>query len=99
MNKSKINIRNTKERMKYKPIWIGGIIGLALSIILIINQKLYLIKWFYQPLFKLNTFITGCSQECFFMYLLFPIIFTFLFILIGLLIAFIINKIKSVRIK
>ena len=71
---------------------IGGVFGLIFGLFIIINKKIYIFKWFYQQLFDLNTFITGCYQECYYMYIVYIIVNCLLFTLIGALIGFIINK-------
>lgn len=60
---------------------------------------MYLFKLFYQPLFELNTFITGCSQECFHMYFVDIIVTCTLFTLIGTIIGHILIKQKKMLYK
>lgn len=75
---------------------VGGLFGLITSPCALAGFE---IKWirehFHKPLLNLNTFFTGCHTECVYMYLVYPIAYIILCILVGVLIGYVITKIKK----
>lgn len=78
---------------------IGGIIGFIFSFPLVwfLFQFELFKEYFFIPIIYLNELITGCKVECTYLYLIYLIIFTFLFALIGMIIGFMISKVKKMR--
>ncbi len=89
--------RNWWKKLKrwQKGVIIGGVVGLITSPLALAGFE---IKWirehFHMPLLDLNTFFTGCRRDCVHMYLVYPIVYIILCILVGVLLSLTINKIK-----
>ena len=74
---------------------IGGVVGLIISFFIFSVKQGYRFKWLIQPIFDLNTLITGCYKECYYIYLVYLFIFIFISSLIGVFIGFLIKLKKS----
>ena len=74
---------------------IGLITGLFLSTLLLTPDGYNLLKWLAKPIFNLHYLITGCTSDCYDLIFIYPIVFIILFNLIGILIGFILGKLRK----
>jgi len=85
--------------MKHKSIWIGGLVGGLVGLFIFFSNvssfRFELIEYFFNLIFKLNTLLTGCRVNCYYMYLIYLIITILFCALIGVLLVLIINKIRK----
>jgi hypothetical protein len=80
---------------KWKGALIGGIIGGACGLLLFFSDlpfKSELIKDFFNFIFQLNSFITGCEIHCYYMYVVYLGITMLFCSLIGFLLGLVVKK-------
>ena len=86
-----------ENNLVWKSAFIGGSGGLISSFFIydfLFEIELFR-RYFFSPIFHLNTLITDCKVDCMYMIVVYPIIIIFIFVLIFSIIAFIIAKIKN----
>ena len=85
---------NLKDNYPLNFGFIGLIVGLLLSILLL-TPYAHNLKWLTKPIFNLHYLVTGCKYDCYDLIFIYPITFILIFSLIGIIIGFILGKLRK----